>query len=196
MPAGNVEIHISLTDGSVHRFRQDDYNAFARFLVHLQPAKVFGNPQIIIGSAKSVHGFHSTQVERIDLLVDSLPDYWTMPPHLVQTEEITRSEFESIVGLSPGGNMPPMAAKEGEIGQNYAEFELTSGARAYVRFHVRLRAAIEQKNTIQHLLVSGAIWFRRADRGYALLNVANMGRFSLFPGPPNLPATAWPMEKI
>jgi len=193
---GPVEVHLSLVDGSVHRFRQNDFATFAKFLPLLQPAKVFGQTQIVIAGPRSIHGFHCSQVERIDLIVDSLPDYWTMPPFLVQTEEITRIEFEQIVGLDPNGGLASRNGPEGEIVQSYVEFEFQSGNRAHVRYHIRTRSAIEQRNTIQHLLTQGTMWFRRADKGYALVNVANLGRYSIFPGPPNPPATAWLMEKI
>jgi len=193
---GPVEIHISLTNGTVHRFAQPDHLAFAKYLVHLQPAKVFTTTQILLAGTNSMHGFHVSGVERIDLLVDSLPDYWTAPPHLVQTEELTRSEFESIVGTTPKGSLSHSKAAEGDIVASYAEIELASGNRAYIRLHIRVRNAIEQKNTIQHILSQSAMWFRRAERGFVLLNVANIVRYGLYPGPAVAPATAWPMDRF
>ncbi len=193
---GPVEIHFGMTNGTVHRFVQPDHFAFAKFLVLLQPAKVFTTTQIVMAGSNSMHGFHVSGIERLDLLVDSLPDYWTAPPHLVQTEELTRTEFENIVGTSPHGDLKISNAAEGDIVPSYAEIELASGNRAYVRLHIRVRNAIEQKNTIQHLLSQSAMWFRRADRGFVLLNVANIVRYGLYPGPAVAPATAWPMERF
>src|SRR5215208_898354 len=121
-----VELHVHSVDGHVSRFIVEGTAAVQELLERVQPGRVFSLPHFVVGGAHSLSIFPSASVARVDLVMDSFPD-WAFPYGATDILEISAEEFEER--YEPGMDAAVQATADGLPIMVFAEFELASGQR-------------------------------------------------------------------
>jgi hypothetical protein len=192
MPPSYLEIHVHGIDGQVAAFVQSDPAAAAALLAHIQPGRVFTQSHLTIASEHSVTFFPCAAVARIDLVMDTFPD-WPFYHGVSNILEITEEEFQERYRPEEREAEPP-----GALVVRFTELELTSGERLVVEVHSREipRTAVDQAMFVQQILSAPSLYARRLGGGAILLNPAQILRMTVYPGPPETPPNAWAADPL
>lgn len=186
-----LKIHVHLTDGRLHTYVHGDPDKARQFLDGLHPRKVFAEPQILIAGEYTVTGYRCSAITRIDLVLDGMPD-WSFPNEVAEIREMSEQAF--LQKYQPGdedaSKRRQRSWKPGEPVEAFAEFELAGGKKVFMEYLSVREQALEQRAHLQHF-IEGPITGRRLGGGVLLLNPANVLRWTIFPGPPEAPRTAW-----
>jgi hypothetical protein len=158
----------------------------------IQLDQIFTDPQFLIAGSYSLTGYNTRNIARLDFVIDDPPKW----PSSGEWREISRDEFLERYDPEDPHMRRDVQRPHGAEQLHFAEFELVSGQSSFAQIVMRAEHPIEQRNLVEHFLLKPAIFFKLADRGVALLNPANVARWTLFPGPSASPADAWKAHRF
>jgi len=194
--ASLLEIHVTLISGRVVKFVQEDAEVAKGILKALQPDKMFQHPQIVIGGDRSMSGFRTASIARIDLIADTMPNYLFLQK-ATNVQEISEDEFLERYHPEDYAERRQVAAGSKELFTAYTEAELVTGQRVLweVTQPAENRSAYDMNPFIQNLMSSNGLYAKRRGKGILILNPANIARLTFHPGPPTLPPRAWAADR-
>jgi hypothetical protein len=186
LDSDRYELHVYSVDGHVSRFTVRDAASWQKLLDHLQPGRVFAQPHLMVGSARSLSIFPTARVVRVDLVMEGFPD-WPFPYGAHDIQEISAEQFETR--YRPEDYDPGQLPADGAPIVVFVEIEVSSGQRLYLEVHTRreTRLPVEQGMFFQQILSAHSLFARRQGGGVTLLNPAGVVRLTFHPGPLNAP---------
>lgn len=99
-----LTIRIHLTDGSVHSFAQSDSTIIKKLWSTIEPARLFTQRRIIVGSEHSKSVFVAAEITRVDFVHDSL-EGWPFPYGYTDIVELSEEEFHRQARLGEPSQM-------------------------------------------------------------------------------------------
>ena len=193
-----MEIRIHTQRGSVEAFFQDNPSLVARILKGIQPAKVFGGETLTIAGEYSLTAYVTSRVTRVDLITDELPA-WKHPTDILDVVELSAEEFRERSHLNDPARLERRRSpkKTGEDATVFVEVEMTGGNQIFLAAYIRVALEAERLQRLHLLFSAPAVHFRLPEGGgVAILNVKNLVRFTLNPGPDITPRDAWPAHHL
>jgi hypothetical protein len=193
-----LEIQVSLSNGKVYHFVQNDPTIVQKTLDHIQPNKLFSPANLSIGGDHSLSTVLSSAVVRIDLIGNNLPE-WPFYHGTANIEQITPQQFQERYRPE---DFTPARVETAQINQDlisvFGEIELLNGDHLLlqVHTHLQMRLPLEQGIFIQQLFTASGLHARRQDGGYIFLNPHNIACLTLHPGPPDIPPGAWVASRV
>jgi hypothetical protein len=187
-----------LQDGRVAKFAQNDATAIQKIVEHIQPNRLFAQHHLVLGGDQTMTAIQCSHIVRVDLVADNLPQ-WPFHHGVLDVKEISDDEFfqrydpEHYANLfrqgAPAPGTPLVA---------FAEAELTSGERVFMELQVQAqeRTPMDVGVLLQQIFSAAGLHARRRGGGVAILNPANIVRFTLYPGPQVLPPNAWHASRL
>ena len=193
----NMEIRIHTQSGSVETFFQDSPALVARILKGIQSTKVFTGDIITIAGEYSLTTFVASQVNRVDLIGVDLP-LWKYPPDTLDVVELSEDEFRERSHLSDPARLERRRTPKptGESALVFGEVEMTGGTRIFLAAKIQVGLPAERLQRLRTLFSAAAVHFRMRQGGTAVLNLKNLVRFTLNPGPDVTPSDAWPAHHL
>ena len=73
---------------------------------------------------------------------------------------------------------------------------MTGGNRIFLAAKIKVGLPAERLQRVRSLFSGGAVHFRMPQGGIAILNLNNLVRFTLNPGPDVTPSDAWPAHHL
>jgi hypothetical protein len=188
-----MEIRIHTQSGSIETFVQDDPAQMARLLEALQPARVFAADIITIAGDYSLTTFVTSRVTRVDLLSKSVTP-WKNSPDVLDVVELSEDEFRERSHLNDPVRLEPRlnGRPAGEAALVFVDVEMTGGNRVFLAAKIIVPLLAERLHRMHLLFSSAALHFRLGQGGVALLNLKNLIRYTINPGPDRTPRDAWP----
>jgi len=192
-----MEIRIYTESGSVETFFQDSPALAAPILKGIQSTKVFASNIITIAGEYSLTTFATCQVNRVDLIDEALP-LWKHPEDILEVVELSEDEFRERSHLNEPARLERRQTPKqtGEFALVFVAVEMTGGTRIFLAAKIRVGLPVERLQRLRTLFSAAAVHFRMRQGGTAILNLKNLVRFTLNPGPDVTPIDAWPAHHL
>ena len=192
-----MEIRIYTKSGSVETFFQNDPALVAPMLKGIQSTKVFTNNSITIAGDYSLTTFVASNVNRVDLVREDFAP-WKYPGGILDVVELSENEFRERSHLNDPARLEPRRSPKqtGEFAMVFVEVEMSGGARVFLAAKIRVGLPAERLQLLRMLFSSAAVHFRMRQDGTSILNLKNLVRFTLNPGPDVTPIDAWPAHHL
>ncbi len=187
-----MEIRIHTQSGSVETFLQDNPAVVASILKGIQCTRIFTSDTITIAGQYSLTTFIASRVNRIDFLTDELP-VWKHPTDILDVVELSEEEFRERSHLNDPTRLERRRSPKqaGEVAVVFVEVETTGGKRIYLAAKIKVALEAERLQRLHMMFSAPALHFRLPEGGAAILNLKNIVRFTLNPGPDRAPIDAW-----
>jgi hypothetical protein len=192
-----MEIRIHTRSGSVETFFQDNPALVASILKGIQSTKVFAANVITIAGDYSLTSFVASRVNRVDLIDEALP-LLKHPDDILDVVELSEDEFRERSHLNDPARLERRRSPKqtGEFALVFVEVEMTDGARIFLAAKIKVGLPAERLQRLRTLFSAAAVHFRMRQGGTAILNLKNLVRFTLNPGPDVTPIDAWPAHHL
>ena len=192
-----MEIRIHTQSGSVETFFQDNPAQVASIVKSIQTTKPFATNFITIAGDYSLTSFVASRVNRVDLIDEELP-IWKRPDDILDVVELSEDEFRERSHLNDPARLERRRTPKqtGESTVVFVEVEMTGGTRVFVAAEIKVGLPAERLQRLRTLFSAAAVHFRMRQGGTAILNLKNLVRFTLNPGPDVTPIDAWPAHHM
>ena len=192
-----MEIRIHTESGSVETFFQDNPALVGPILKAIQSTKVFATSAITIAGDYSLTTFVASQVNRVDLMDEELPG-WKYPEDILDVVELSEEEFRERSHLNDPARLERRRSpkKTGESAVVFVEVAMAGGTRIFLAAKIKVGLPAERLQRLRTLFSAAAVHFRMRQGGTAILNLKNLVRFTLNPGPDVAPIDAWPAHHL
>jgi len=192
-----MEIRIHTQSGSVETFFQDNPALVASILKGIQSTKVFATSIITIAGDYSLTTFAASRVNRVDLIDEELP-LWKHPDDILGVVELSEDDFRERSHLNDPARLERRRSPKqtGECARVFVEVEMTGGTRIFLAAKIKVGLPAERLQRLRSLFSAAAVHFRMPQGGTAILNLKNLVRFTLNPGPDVTPIDAWPAHHL
>lgn len=190
--AQNLEIYIHKLDGSVERFIQSETALAERILTEIQPARMFVREKIIIADGNSLTSFPARQVVRIDL-VSEPSSTLILPPGIVEAEEFTEAEWRARLQTAERCDSYEAQSRDSLV-VVFLNIKMAGQRPLFLALESPLHLLADQPEAILYPLyplAAPTLCFRMRTGGIAILNLAHLMHFTLFPTPPSIPMVTW-----
>jgi hypothetical protein len=188
-----LELRFLLSDGSEEFFYQDTEVAAKRILDNLRPGQLFKQSRIMLAGTYSMTAFLPSHVSKIDF---AAADFvcWAFPAGLSDIVELSESQFRERAGLDDRDRLEKRGQPRvpGDAFVAFMDLEMRSARHVYLMIEGAVELPAERFNRLQLLLSGVSLHLRLPQGGMALLNLANLVRFTVYPGPAESPTDAWP----
>ena len=192
-----MEIRIHTQSSLVETFYQDNPALIASILKGIQPSKVFANNVITIAGDYSLTTFVSSRVNRIDFITEDVASL-KQPEDILDVVELSEDEYLERSHLNDPARLEQRRNPRhtGESARIFAEVEMSGGTRIFLAAKIRVGLPAERLQRLHALFTATAAHFRMRQGGIAILNLKNLVRFTLNPGPDVTPSDAWPAHHL
>jgi len=192
-----MKILIHTQGGSVETFFQDNPALVARILKEIQPAKVFTGDIITIAGDYSLTSFVTSRVNRVDLIAEDLL-LWEYPTDILYVVELPEDDFRKRSHVNDPARLERRRSpkRTGEFAVVFVEVEMTGGDRIFLAAEIQVGLEVERRQRLHMLFSAPAVHFRLLQGGISILNLKNLVRFTMNPGPDVTPMGVWPAHHI
>ena len=192
-----MEIRIHTQSGSIESFFQEDPTLVAPILKSVQSTKVFASDIITVAGDFSLTTFAAARITRVDLVQKDL-HLWKYPDDILDVIELSEEEFLERSHLNEPARLERRRNPKhtGEPAVVFAEVEMAGGARIFLAAKIKVGLPAERLQRLRSLFSAAAVHFRMRDGSTAILNLKNLVRFTLNPGPDLTPIDAWPAHHL
>jgi hypothetical protein len=192
-----MEIRIHTQSGSVESFCQNNPSQVASILKGIQSTKVFATNIMTIAGDYSLTTFVASRVNRVDLIDEALP-LWKRPDDILDVVELSEDEFRERSHLNEPARLERRRSPKqtGEFALVFVEVEMTGGTRIFLAAKIKVGLPAERLQRLRTLFSAASVHFRMCPGGTAILNLKNLVRFTLNPGPDVTPIDAWPAHHL
>jgi hypothetical protein len=192
-----MKILIHSQEGSVETFSQDNPALAAHILKGIQPTKVFTGNIITIAGDHSLTTFVASRVNRVDLIAENLP-LWEQPSDILEVVELPEDDFRERSHVNDPARLERRQSpkRTGEFAVVFVEVEMTGGSRIFLAAEIHVALEAERLQRLHMLFTAPAAHFRLLQGGITILNLKNLVRFTVYPGPDVTPLGAWPAHHL
>ena len=192
-----MEIRIHTQSGAVETFFQDNPAVVAPILKGIQSTKVFASNIITIAGEYSLTTFAASRVNRVDLITKDFAA-WKYPDDIIDVVELSEDEFRERSHLNDPARLERRRSPKqtGEFAVVFVEVEMAGGIRIFLAAKIKVGLPAERLQRLRSLFSAAAVHFRMPQGGTAILNLENLVRFTLHPGPDATPIDAWPAHHL
>jgi hypothetical protein len=188
-----LELRFLLSDGSEEHFYQDNEAAARRIFENLRPGQLFKQSRIMLAGTYSMTAFLPSHVSKIDFACTEFA-CWNFPAGLSDMVELPEAQFREQAGLNDHDRLEKRGQPRvpGDSFVAFLDMEMRSAKHVYLMIEGAVELPAERFNRLQLLLSGTSIHVRLPGGGMSLLNLANLVRFTVYPGPSESPTDAWP----
>jgi len=188
-----LEIRIHGLDGTVESFVQLEPTLADHIMDGVQPGRLFCLDKVVIAGDHSLTAFVPSRLVRIDFIQEGLA-CWGFPAGIVDAIELSQEEFRDRAHLNDVENLEKrnQVREPGEFAVGFVDLEMVGGLHLFLAVEFLVGLPAERMQRFNLLLSAPSVHFRMRQGGIGTLNLANLVRFTLYPGPPQAPSNAWP----
>ncbi|MCC5877584.1 MAG: hypothetical protein JJU11_15295 [Candidatus Sumerlaeia bacterium] len=190
-----LEIVIYLTDGSFHRYKQNDPAKINDIINTLQPPGVFSQKQLLIAGSYYMSGIPSQNITRIDIIGVDLPKM-RHGASITHIEEISEHELDLYAKPRYSDTRrSEMVVNVGQQTESVAEINLIDTQRIGFKFRYQADIVADRRQLMQVFTSTMPIFGNRLGGGVMFLNPLNVVRWAFYPGIPEAPRNAMALHR-
>jgi hypothetical protein len=192
-----LTIRVHLTDGSVHSFVQPDPEINERLWRTLEPARLFAQRRIIVGSEHSKSVFIAAEIIRVDFVHGSF-ERWEYPHGYTDIVELSEAEFHRHARLGEPSQMVRRDRPNpvGDLLVSFIKLHLRGSQPLFVMVEIFAKLPAENQGVMQFLLSKTGVHVRLRGGGISVVNLANLAGYITYPGVAQIPADSWLAEPV
>lgn len=192
-----LTIRVHLTDGSVHSFIQPDPEINEKLWQTIEPARLFAQRRIIVGSEHSKSVFIATEIARVDFIHGSF-ERWEFPHGYTDIVELSEAEFRQHARLDEPSQMIRRDRPNpvGDLLVSFIKLHLRGSAPLFVMVEIFAKLPAENQAVMQFLLSKTGVHMRLRGGGIGVVNLANLAGYTTYPGVAQIPADSWLAEPV
>ena len=132
-------------------------------------------------------------ITRIDFVSEGFAP-WDFPPGILDVVELSEDEFRQRSHLNDPAHLEKRKdpKQPGEFAVVFLDAEMAGGQRIFLAVEIMSALPAERLQRLHLWLASPVLHCRLREGGAAVLNLAGLVRFTIYPGPDRTPADAWP----
>ena len=192
-----IQIRVHLVDGVVESFAQFDHAKAEAIWRNVDLARLFTQQRIVIAGTFSKSVFVCSEVVRIDFVQQKF-GCWQFSEGYSDVVELSEQDFIKHVHL----DRPELMSKRDKptpVGDPLVSFlklyfRESPPIFLMVEFPVKLQA--ENQSFMRFLLSKTAFHMRLREGGVAVVNLANLTGYTVYPGVAQIPGDAWLAEPL
>ena len=194
-PGFVVKVH--LTDGSVQSFAQTNEAEAQKLWQKIEPSRLFASTRLILAGDHSKSVFVTAHILRVDFLQESL-QCWEFPQGYSDIVELSEEEFRKHAHL----DQPEKMAKRkqhtpvGDMLVSFLKLQMAGAKSLFIMVEFPVKLPAENQSFMRFLLSRGAFHMRLRGGGVAVVNLANLVGYTVYPGVADIPADAWLAEPL
>jgi len=187
-----LEIRFEFVDGSRQSFVQHDVKKAENIRNRIHPALLFTQSRIVIADDYSKSVFVCGQINRMDLVFNSL-EFAEFHPDYVDVVELTAAEFRQCVPVNDPSLLERRDQRRvvGDLMVSFLDLRMKGGSHVYLMREAVAKLPAESQSFMHRLLSNGCFGIRLREGGQGLLNLQNLIGYTVYPGVPELPADTW-----
>ncbi len=191
-----MKIVAYMQNGHRYIFEQPDRDRASEILRKIQPSRFFSNPQIVMQDGEGrLQGLHTPSIDYVELQTD-LECPWPPSATRLDVALCDKQEFETkLKSVNERLDKGERNSKVDDQIDALVEIELRSGIKLDFQFENRAKSQVEQRQGVQQFLAVGAFVTRHCVDGYLIINPSAVLHYTVYPGPPNVPANTWTIQK-
>ena len=182
-----VQIRVHGIDGSIRTFTQRFGSLVGQTLNWFQPTYIFAQKRIEIPDERSLTTFFSSQVTRIDLITEPRSN-WSFPPDLVEAVELSERAFRALAQPQQPRERQETPPSRDNAAMVFLDIAMAGGQHVFLAQEMAGRPAPQEMQRFDTLLTTTCYSFRMCMGGVAVLNVANLVCFTIYPDPAQVSA--------
>jgi hypothetical protein len=192
-----LRIDIYLTDGSVESFKQSDASKTEAIWKASVPAQLFAHPRLIIAGTHFKSVFVCSEIVRINFM-QSVYDEWHFPEGYSDVVELSEADFRKHAQLDQPDLMPKREDRTvaGDPLVSFLKLHFKHSPPIYLMVEFSVKLPVENQSFMRVLLSKSAFQMRLPNGGVALVNLANLSGYVVYPGVAEVPTDAWLAEPI
>ena len=194
-PTPPLSIRIYLTDGTVQSFIQSDETLAQEIWQHLDPARLHTQQRLVLAGIHSKSVFVCSEIVRIDFNWPA-PEPWQFFEGYADVVELSESEYRQRAHLDEPALRPEreLPTPVGDLLVSFLKLQLRNSAPVYLMTEFVVKLPAENHSFMRFLLSKTWFYLRLRDGGVALVNLANLAAYSVYPGVQQIPTDAWYAE--
>jgi hypothetical protein len=186
----HLQIRVHQLDGSLTTFNQSDTGKIRQLLDGFQPAQIFRREKIVLADRNSHTSFPTARITRIDFDPEENA-HLIFPSGQVEAVELTPVEFEALIRNPVMREQWAHPRAPGESVVAFLDAQMADGRSVLLTSEVNWEPTAGFPDPNTSCLSGSGLCFRERTGGVAVLNLANLTRLTLYPGPLEIPADAW-----
>ena len=111
---------------------------------------------------------------------------------------MTEAEFRKNARLDEPAQMirREQATPVGDLLVSFVRLQMRGGHPLFVMIELPVKLPAESQSFMQFMLSKASVHMRLADGGIAVLNLANLAAYTVYPGVAQIPADSWLAEPV
>lgn len=191
-----LEIQICMVDGGQFDYFVEEQDEVARILQSIQSTRVFTQKQILLAGLYSMAGFQAEDITRLDLITSSPPE-WPQSRGIRELQEVSEEILDRrALPRQHDMRREEAVARPGEVLETFAEFAMADGRRICLRMVTDADGAIDRRTQLTQFFSGPGFHLSRRGGGVSLINPRHILRWVLYPGPAEVPASAWRAHRL
>jgi hypothetical protein len=188
-------IRVHLTDGSVHSFEQDDSSKEESIWQSIDALHLFAQPHLVVAGAFSKSVFVPSEVVRIDFVRHDRA-CWGFPEGYSDVVELSEADFRKLARLDEPHKMPrrDQPTPAGDLLVSFLKLQFRSGSPIYIMAEFSVKLPAENQSFMRFLLSKTGFHMRLPTGGAAVVNLATLVGYTVYPGVAQVPGNAWLAE--
>ncbi len=184
-----IEIHVHGVDGSIKKFTQRDGSLLRQTLDWFQPNHIFTQQRIEIPGERSLTTLIASQVTRIDLVTE--PRSTTnVSPGPVEAVELSEPAFRALAQGEHLHVVEKTSPPPDSTVMVLFDLALAGGKHVFLALETPVSHTPQNMESFSTLLTSASFSFLTRAGGFAVLNVANLMWFTVYPDPAEVSTAA------
>lgn len=180
--AQTLQIRVHGVDGSIQTFTQHEDDLIRQTLDGFRPTRMLTQTKITIAGECSLTTFVPSQVTRVDLVTEHLSN-WALPPGPVGAVELSEPAFRALVQDQPRRESRRASRAADKSVVALLDITVVGGQRVFLARQMAVERSAQQMQGFDTLFTTSSFWFLMRACGIAVLNVANLARFTVYRGP-------------
>jgi len=182
-----VQIRVHGVDGSIRTFPQEGGSLIRQTLNWFQPTYIFTQKRIEIPGERSFTTFMVSQVTRIDLVTEPRSN-WSLPPNVVEAVELSEPAFRTLARAPQPPERQKASLAPDDTAMVLIDIALSGGQHLFLAQEMAFSQPAQDMHMFGTLLTTTGFTFLMRTGGVAVLNVANVVCFTVYPDPAQLSA--------
>ncbi len=191
----SLQIRVHGIDGSIQTFTQHDGSLIRQTFDWFRPRLIFAQKRIEIPGEHSLTTFLAAQVTRIDLLTEPRSS-WTPPPDLVEAVELSETLFRALAKSPERPEVQNSSPPPEHTAMVLLDIALTGGHHVFLAQETAVSQPCQNIERLGTFLTTTSFAFLMRTGGVAVLNVANLVCFTVYPDPAQVSAEVWTLRQM
>jgi len=190
-----MHIRVHLAGGAVESFTQNDPAKIRIMWQSVDPVRVFAQQRLVIAGEYSKAVFVCSEINRIDFVQDDCA-CWEFPQGYSDVVELSEADFRRRARL----DQPELMARRdqhtpaGDLLVSFVKLMFRHGPPVFAMIEVSVKLPVENQSFMRFLLSRTGFHMRLPSGGTALINLANLAGYLVYPGVAQIPSDSWIAE--